>query len=78
VEVVVEPDSGWPAELEILKLDSSKSQKFLGWHPKWDVKQAVDATVAWHQAHLEGQSMDEFCRMQIQQYLSEENGGTAP
>ena len=78
VEVVVEPDSGWPAETELLRLDSSKSQELLGWHPKWDVKQAVDATVAWHQAHLEGQSMDVFCRMQLQQYLNEENGGTAP
>lgn len=55
-------------EATMLRLDSSRAGKELGWAPRWTLPQALDATVAWHQAWRQGQDMREMCLRQIADY----------
>jgi CDP-glucose 4,6-dehydratase len=40
--------SGDPLEASVLRLDSRKSHRMLGWWPKWPFKRAVEQTMAWY------------------------------
>jgi CDP-glucose 4,6-dehydratase len=69
------PGSSWqhdsrpqPHEANMLKLDSSKARSRLGWHPRWDLRTALDATLAWHQAWRRGSDMAEVSLRQIHDY----------
>jgi CDP-glucose 4,6-dehydratase len=35
-------------EVEVLRLDSGKARKILGWRPKWSFEEAVSRTVEWY------------------------------
>lgn len=56
-------------EAGMLKLDSSKAKKRLGWKPRWDVENAVRNTVRWHKAYLDGADMYKICCRQIEEYM---------
>jgi CDP-glucose 4,6-dehydratase len=43
-----------PHEANFLKLDSAKARGQLGWSPRWDLGQALQATVDWYRAHAAG------------------------
>jgi CDP-glucose 4,6-dehydratase len=55
-------------EAAMLRLDSSRADAELGWAPRWTLPQALDATLAWHQAWRQGQDMREVCLQQIAAY----------
>jgi CDP-glucose 4,6-dehydratase len=60
-----------PYEAQYLKLDCSKARAELGWLPRWQLEQALQAIVQWHQAHQaqQGQrNMRSYCLEQILQY----------
>ena len=57
-------------EAHQLKLDSSKARTILGWHPRWKVQNALQETLAWHQAWRNGQDMKSFSLTQIAAYQS--------
>lgn len=57
-----------PHETAILRLDCSKIGAVLGWRPKWHTDRAVQETVAWTKAWLEGQDMSAFMEGQIGRY----------
>lgn len=40
-----------------LALDSSAAAECLGWRAGWDLEQALERIVQWHQAHLRGENM---------------------
>jgi CDP-glucose 4,6-dehydratase len=40
--------SGDPLEASVLRLDSRKAHRILGWWPKWPFKRAVEQTMAWY------------------------------
>ena len=65
-------DSGRnPHEAHYLKLDCSKARDMLGWRPKWDLSQALQAIIVWHKAHNAKQSSSEMrslCLQQIKEY----------
>ena len=42
-----------PHEANFLKLDNAKAKARLGWHPVWDVREAVGRTVEWTRTWLE-------------------------
>ena len=48
---------GGPHEASFLKLDCSRIKKVFGWHPRYHVKEAVEKTVEWSKAYLEGKDM---------------------
>jgi len=40
-----------PHEAHYLKLDCSKARAALGWQPRWNLSQALQAIIVWHRAH---------------------------
>lgn len=57
-----------PHEARYLKLDCSKAAARLGWHPELQLKQALELTVDWYRARLQGLDMCAFTSGQIKQY----------
>lgn len=70
VELV--PLSGHPHEAGLLRLDSTRARNELGWQPHWSLQRALEQTVAWHRAWLQGTDMTAFSLDQIRAY--EEHG----
>lgn len=48
---------GGPHEANFLKLDSSKLKKTFGWHPVWNVEQAMEKVAEWTAAYVEKEDM---------------------
>ncbi|MBI1778622.1 MAG: CDP-glucose 4,6-dehydratase [Proteobacteria bacterium] len=59
-----------PEEAPVLILDAGKARKRLGWHPRLDLAQAIELTVAWYEASLARQDMAEHTRRQIAGYTA--------
>ncbi|WP_341915010.1 CDP-glucose 4,6-dehydratase [Polaromonas sp. YR568] len=55
-------------EAHFLKLDCSKAQSRLDWHPRWRIEQAIERIVVWHRAYLAGQNMRDIALGQIEGY----------
>jgi len=55
-------------EAAYLALDSSAAEEQLGWRPGWDLKQALERIVQWHQAHLRGENMRRVTFDQIAEF----------
>lgn len=68
LQVVTEADTNSPHEAGLLSLDSSQARSLLGWAPRWDVQEAVQRTLDWHQAWKGGADMASFTRLQITDY----------
>lgn len=60
-----------PHEDAVLKLDCSKIQEVLGWHPRWTAERAVRETVDWTKAWLAGEEMSSWTRQQIEMFYTE-------
>lgn len=46
-----------PHEANFLKLDNAKAKESLGWNPVWGVNEAIEKTVEWTRAWLEGRNL---------------------
>lgn len=57
-----------PHEANYLKLDCSKAKLKLGWHPKWNLGQALDKIIEWTLAYKDGKDLREVCLNQIEEY----------
>lgn len=57
-----------PHEATYLKLDCSKARGQLGWHPRWDIGQAIAKIVEWHKACDQGADMRAMTLAQIATY----------
>ena len=68
IKVVTETDTDSPHEAGLLALDSTQARSLLGWAPRWDVQEAVQRTVDWHQAWKAGSDMASVTRLQITDY----------
>lgn len=64
-----DPDA--PHEANFLRLDCTKLKSTFGWQPHWQIRQAVEQTVAWTKAWLAGEDMAGVMNLQIQKYLEE-------
>jgi CDP-glucose 4,6-dehydratase len=61
-----------PHEAGLLRLDASRAKHLLKWRPRWHLPQALQHTVDWQLAWLNGSSMRDFCRQQINLYQQTE------
>ncbi|MDD3254000.1 MAG: CDP-glucose 4,6-dehydratase [Lachnospiraceae bacterium] len=59
---------GGPHEANFLKLDCSKLKHAFGWQPTWHIREAVDKTIAWSKAYLDGEDMMEMLDRQIAEF----------
>ena len=60
---------GGPHEANFLKLDCSRIKKVFGWTPRYGVKEAVEKTVEWTRAYLDGEDVLEVMDRQIQEFF---------
>ena len=58
-----------PHEANFLKLDCSKAKSQLGWHPKFDAKEALKLTADWYTKFLKGNNMLEVSYDHINRYF---------
>ena len=61
-----------PHEAHTLRLDSAKAHARIGWHPRWNLQRALEATLAWHQAWKADADMADFSLRQIRTYEATE------
>lgn len=59
-------------EAGLLRLDSTRAHCELGWQPRWPLQHAIEQTVSWHQAWLQGANMAAYSLEQTHAY--EEHG----
>jgi CDP-glucose 4,6-dehydratase len=57
-----------PPEAGHLALDSSKAEQRLGWRAEWDLGQALERIVEWHEAQRRGEEMRKMSMGQIEQF----------
>ena len=50
----VEDSGPHPHEARYLKVDSSRARLHLGWRPRWELGEALEAVVGWYRAALSG------------------------
>lgn len=64
-------DSGQPHEAGLLKLDTSRARKELGWRPKLNARQAVALTAKWYNSFYTARTgIDELTKNQILDFLN--------
>jgi CDP-glucose 4,6-dehydratase len=57
-----------PPEAGHLALDSSEAERRLGWHAEWDLGQALERVVEWHEAQRRGEDMRKVSLEQIERF----------
>lgn len=55
-------------ETSTLLLDSSRTRRQLGWRPRWNLDEALEKTLGWHNAWRQGLDMTDFTLGQIQNH----------
>ncbi|WDF51492.1 CDP-glucose 4,6-dehydratase [Paenibacillus sp. KACC 21273] len=55
-------------EASILKLDSSKATKKIGWEPNWSLDETLDSIIEWEVKYQENKDMRTVCEEQIAKY----------
>ena len=66
----INDDTNHPHEANYLKLDCSKANNELNWHPKWDLSQTLLKIVEWHQLECKKNKCRELCLTQINEYMN--------
>lgn len=59
-----------PHEAHYLKLDCSKANMQLGWHPRWGLTETLGRIVKWHKAWIRGEDMLICSKREISDYMS--------
>ncbi|MDO5408349.1 MAG: CDP-glucose 4,6-dehydratase [Eubacteriales bacterium] len=59
---------GGPHEANFLKLDCSKIKHVFGWQPRWHIREAVEKTIQWSKAYLDGEDMLKMMDRQIGEF----------
>ncbi len=60
-----------PHEANYLKLDISKIENRLGWHPVWALPTTLAHTVSWYKAFQAGKDPKAICLEQLKQYIQD-------
>ena len=66
--VKLDARSQHPHEAGLLRLDVSKAAAQLAWKPRWNLQQALAATVSWQKSFLGGTEARSLCLEQIKQF----------
>jgi CDP-glucose 4,6-dehydratase len=69
------PEESQPPETMSLELDASQARAELGWKPRWNLDEALRATVEWYREHATGRSARALSLAQIDRFTS---GSVAP
>ena len=58
-------------EARLLQLNCDKAHQLLGWQPRWQVDQALEATAVWYKAIMNGDTAERITRAQIHAFFPE-------
>ena len=61
-----------PYEAGQLRLDISKSMKYLNWQPNWSTEKAIERTANWYKAFFKGESALNLVQKDINEFLEYE------
>ncbi len=61
-----------PYEAGQLRLDISKSMKYLNWQPNWSTEKAIERTANWYKAFFKGESALNLVQKDINEFLEHE------
>ena len=64
-----EKGDGGPHEAGFLKLDCSKVKSVFGWKPLYHIEEALEKTVEWSKAWLDGEDMRSVTDQQIREFF---------
>ncbi len=56
-------------ESKLLRLDSKKAKKKLGWKNKWGMKDSIKETSLWYKNYLSKTNMKDYSKLQIRKYF---------
>lgn len=71
----IESSSTQPHEAGLLKLDSSRAKRQLGWKPRWNLSQALEQTATWYKSALRtDQNMRDVSIHQIETFIDDKIG----
>ena len=59
---------GGPHEANFLKLDCSRIKHVFKWQPRWHIYEAVEKTIEWSKAYLNGEDMMAVMDRQILEF----------
>jgi CDP-glucose 4,6-dehydratase len=65
------PKSGDPLEASVLRLDSRKAHRVLGWWPKWPFRRAVEQTMAWYRGASSPSKARAMTARQLAEFMAE-------
>ena len=63
-----------PHEAHYLKLDCSKAEIRLNWHPVWNLEEALTRIVSWQKAWLAREDMQQYSIREIRAYMADKIG----
>jgi len=58
-------------EARLLQLNCDKAQQLLGWYPRWNSGQTLEATAVWYKTVLNGGNAEEITRTQLHEFFTE-------
>lgn len=58
-------------EARLLQLNCDKAHQLLGWYPRWDAAQTLEATAVWYKTVMNGGNAKHITLSQIQAFFSE-------
>jgi CDP-glucose 4,6-dehydratase len=56
-------------EAHLLQLNCDKAQQLLGWYPRWNVEETLEATALWYKKIMNGDSAEQITREQIEAFF---------
>lgn len=65
----INKNDGGPHEANFLKLDCSKLKSTFGWHPHWNLDEAMEKIVEWSKAWIAGEDVRAIMDKQINEFL---------
>jgi CDP-glucose 4,6-dehydratase len=69
----INDDTNHPHEANYLRLDCSKANNKLNWHPKWSLCQTLSKIVEWHKLDCSDNKCRDLCLDQINEYMDRVN-----
>ena len=69
--IEIEPHDNIKYEAQTLQLNCDKALQKLGWKPRWNFDDTIDATVSWYKAIFDGADAAELTRRQLLDYSKE-------
>jgi len=58
-------------EARLLQLNCDKAHRLLGWYPRWNAEQTLEATALWYKTIMSGGSAEKITRAQIYAFFPE-------